>query len=196
MHTNLIMSNNLTDKLNHILPLITSKEFLEGKGLGNEIAFYIFDYPPEEETKIREHIQFLVDKMQSQHKLKVLYINLFKFVIEYLDERKILKDAFEYESTKGTDGLMKALKAPLKAENLVNFMQKHFQPSEYDVVFMSGVGNVFPLVRSHTLLSNLQSVMDKTPLVLFYPGKYDGQTLKLFGKLKSKNYYRAFRLIP
>ena len=40
------MTDGLTDRLNQILPIITSDAFLRGKGLGNEIAFYIFDYPP------------------------------------------------------------------------------------------------------------------------------------------------------
>jgi Domain of unknown function (DUF1788) len=45
------------------------------------------------------------------------------------------------------------------------------------------------------LLNNLQPVMGNTPLLLFYPGRYDGQSLRLFGKLKNNNYYRAFKRI-
>ena len=65
------------------------------------------------------------------------------------------------------------------------------------------------MMRTSSLLSNLHRVMGGTPLVLFYPGRYDQMTLKLFGKLglsasyegagkarKSEHYYRAFRLVP
>jgi hypothetical protein len=38
--------------------------------------------------------------------------------------------------------------------------------------------------------------MGQTPLVMFYPGRYDGQSLRLFGKLKNNHYYRAFKLVP
>ena len=80
------------------------------------------------------------------------------------------------------------------------------KPEEHDLVFISGVGSAYPLLRSHTLLNNLHSIMGKTPLVMFYPGSYDQKTLRLFGKSglvggthedrkKSANYYRAFRLI-
>jgi hypothetical protein len=69
------------------------------------------------------------------------------------------------------------------------------KPEQYDLVIVSGVGSVWPLLRSHTLLNNLQPVMGKTPLVMFYPGRYDGQSLRLFGKIKSNNYYRAFKLV-
>jgi len=95
------MNTKLTDRLNQILPLITSKEFIEGKGLGNEIAFYIFDYPPEEELQIREHIQFLVEKVSTQYKLQILHINLFEFIISYLKERNIFENSLEYEKSKG-----------------------------------------------------------------------------------------------
>ena len=60
------MSDPLTERLNQILPKITSDAFLSGKGLGNEIAFYIFDYPPEAELRIREHIAFLLDHIPKQ----------------------------------------------------------------------------------------------------------------------------------
>ena len=70
------------------------------------------------------------------------------------------------------------------------------KPEQHDLVIVSGVGSVWPLLRSHTLLNNLQPVMGKTPLVMFYPGRYDGQSLRLFGKIKSNNYYRAFKLVP
>jgi hypothetical protein len=52
------MSDPLTDRLNQILPNLTSDDILQGKGLGNEIAFYIFDYPPEAELRIRVHLAF------------------------------------------------------------------------------------------------------------------------------------------
>jgi hypothetical protein len=38
--------------------------------------------------------------------------------------------------------------------------------------------------------------MAKTPLILFYPGEYSGRDLHPFGMIDSKNYYRAFKLVP
>lgn len=188
--------NNLTERLNKILDKITKKDFLNCKGLGNEIAFYIFDYPPENELQIREHIQFLKDRIRKQHTdIKVLHINLFQFIIGHLKERKILEKSFSLEQKKGTSELLKALKAPLKAENLVTLIRDTMQPQDYDLVLMDGIGSIWPLVRAHSLLNNLQPIMGNTPLVLYYPGNYDGQVLKLFGKVDSNNYYRAFRLV-
>ena len=70
------------------------------------------------------------------------------------------------------------------------------KPEEHDLIIASGAGLVWPLLRTHSLLNNLQPVMGNTPLLLFYPGRYDGQSLRLFGKLKNNNYYRAFKLVP
>jgi hypothetical protein len=189
------MTISLDEKLNQTLARITSKEFLESKGLGNEIAFYIFDYPPEEELKIREQIVFLLKELKNHHNLSVLHINLFELMVEYLKDRKIFDKSIDLEVKQGSCELEKALKAPLKMENFVRFLQSKHSPATFDMVFISGVGNAYPLIRSHALLNNLQTVMEDTPMILFYPGVYDRQTLKLFGKLESNNYYRAFQLI-
>lgn len=189
------MTDSLTQRLNEILSKITSTEFLGGKGLGNEIAFYIFDYPPEAEIRIREHILFLIAHIPKKRPgLKVKHINLFDLVIDHLEDRNLLEKSIQMQKNKGDTAIQKALAGVLKTEKLVQIFGKVTQPEEQDLVLVSGVGNVWPLVRSHNLLNNLQTVMGRTPLVMFYPGRYDGQTLRLFGKVKSNNYYRAFRL--
>ena len=98
---------------------------------------------------------------------------------------------------KGDEALKKAKPSgPLHESKLGILFAEVARPDQNDLVIVSGVGGVWPLLRSHSLLNNLQSVMGQTPLVMFYPGRYDGQSLRLFGKLKNNNYYRAFRLVP
>ena len=63
------------------------------------------------------------------------------------------------------------------------------------VIFITGIGKCYPILRSHTVLNNLHQVIDDIPVVLFYPGKYNGQELVLFGEKKDDNYYRAFKLV-
>ena len=190
------MSDKFTDRLNEIIPKITSEDFIKCKGLGNEIAFYIFDYPPDQELKVREHIIFMLKWIKAHTKLDVINVNLFELVVEHLKDRKLFDRSIECEQNKGSVELERALAAPLKPENLIKLFNEKINPTKYDLVFISGVGNAWPIVRSHSLLNNLQPIMIDTPLVLFYPGCYDGQIIKLFGKLKSKPYYRAFRLVP
>lgn len=191
------MTDSLTQRLNEILTRITTNEFLSGKGLGNEVPFYIFDYPPEEELRIREHIQFLLVHIPKRKPgLQAKHVNLFDLVIDDLKQRNLLERAFKMQKEKGDDALKKALCSPLRSERLVQIFAEATQPQDKDLVLLSGIGSVWPLVRAHNLLNNLQVVMGQTPLVMFYPGRYDGQVLRLFGKIESVNYYRAFKLIP
>ncbi len=191
------MNDYLTERLNKILPRIISDDFLRGRGIGNEIAFYIFDYPPEDELRVREHIHFLLDHIPKQRpELRVKHINLFDFILDYLKSRNLLEKALKMQREKGDETLKEALKGPLHENKLATIFVEVAQPQQNDLVLLSGVGNVWPLLRSHTLLNNLHPIMGNTPLVMFYPGRYDGQSLRLFGKLKSNNYYRAFKLIP
>ena len=104
------MSDALSDRLNQVLHRITSDEFLAGKGLGNEIAFFIFDYPPEEELRIREHVGLLLAHI-PKHKpgLRVKHINLFDLVIDHLKERNLLDRCLQMQKEKGDEALVKAL---------------------------------------------------------------------------------------
>jgi hypothetical protein len=191
------MSDPLNERLNKILLRVTSNDFLSGSGIGNEIAFYIFDYPPEDELRVRDFLRTLLDHIPKQkHGLRVKHIDLFDFVIEYLKNRNLLDKAIQMQRGKGNESLKKALAGPLHETKLSSVFAEVAKPDQHDLVILSGVGSVWPLLRSHTLLNNLQPVMGKTPLVMFYPGRYDGQSLRLFGKLKNTNYYRAFKLIP
>ena len=201
------MSNPLTRRLNQILPKLTSNDFLTARGIGNEIAFYIFDYAPEDELRVREHIRFLLDHLPKKKPgLRVAHVNLFDFLIHYLKERNLLEKSFRLQREKGNDALLKALKGILHEEKIAQRFAGIAKPAEHNLVLISGIGSAYPLLRSHTLLSNLHAIMGQTPLVMFYPGRYDTQTLRLFGKSglaggsaeerkKKTNYYRAFRLI-
>jgi hypothetical protein len=191
------MSRGLTERLNDILPTVVSDAFLSGTGLGNEIAFHIFDYPPEEELRIREHIQFLLTHAPKQRReLDLAHIDLFDLVTGYLEDRNLLDKVFKMQREKGDVYTRGKLAPLLHPDKLRDRFVKLVKPESYDLVLVSGVGSVYPLLRAHSLLNNLHPVMGQTPLVLFYPGSYDGKSLRLFNKLKSRNYYRAFRLAP
>src|SRR5437868_10790723 len=102
------MINVLTDRLNKILPKLVSDDFLSGSGIGNEIAFYIFDYPPEDELRVRDHVRFLLEHIPMQRPgLRVKHVNLFDFVLDYLKSRNLLEKAVKMQREKGDDALKK-----------------------------------------------------------------------------------------
>ncbi len=190
------MSDDFTERLNKVLDRLLSKELLGNEGLGNEIGFYIFDYPPEEELRLREYLETVQTQLTKRKPdLRFVHINLFKLLIDYLTDRKLLDRAYQLQQTKGDAELLKALKGPLQEIKIAEYFVQAAKPSENDLVLVSGVGSAWPMLRSHTLLNCLHAYMEDTPLVLFYPGKYSGQSLRLFGKLPESNYYRAFSLV-
>jgi hypothetical protein len=184
------------NRLNKIIDRITSDELLSNTGLGNEIGFYIFDYSPEYELEVRDHIRFILRQLpKKKPDLKFSHINLFELIINYLKKRRLLDRALKIQKDEGNQKMMKALKGPLGADKIAKAFIEEAQPNDNDLVLISGVGSAYPLLRSHNLLNNLHSLMADTPLVMFYPGIYTGQGLRLFGRLKETNYYRAFQLV-
>ena len=191
------MSVPLNERLNAILPKVISDAFLSGGGIGNEIAFYIFDYSPEDELRVRDYVRTLLEHIPKQrHDLRVTHVDLFDFVMDYLARRTLLDKALQMQREQGDQALKRALAGPLHESKLSSVFAQIARPDQHDLVIVSGVGRAWPLVRAHTLLNSLQRVMDQTPLIMFYPGRYDGQSLRLFGKIKSHYYYRAFKLVP
>jgi hypothetical protein len=190
------MKTDFNARLDKILDRVTSDDFLQGKGLGNEIPFYAFDYPPERELEVRGHIVFLLAQIPKRRPdLRFVHVNLFDLIIRHLKERGFYEKSLELQKKKGDEALLKALAAPLDAGKLANVFADEARPAEQDLVLVSGVGSAYPLLRTHNLLNNLHHCMGSTPLVLFYPGVYDGQSLRLFGLLPDRPYYRAFRLV-
>ena len=187
---------SLKKRMDKIIDRLTSDELLSNTGLGNEIGFYIFDYPPEYEMEMRDHIRFILRQLpKKKPDLKFKHINLFDLIISYLKKRKLLDRVLKIQKQKGNQEVMKALKGPLGADKIAKFFVDEAKPQSHDLVLVSGVGSAYPLLRSHNLLNNLHPLMGDTPMVMFFPGVYTGQGLILFGKLKEKNYYRAFQLI-
>jgi hypothetical protein len=186
------------ERLDEILPIITDKRFRENKGLGNEIGYYIFDYDPEHEIIVREHIKFLKQKVNNDGMdFSIREIDLYEIMIEILAEKGYLKKVFEMEKKKGTDAILKPIKNTLrltqKNDLVVEYIRERVQ--ENDIVFLTGVGKIWPIIRSHTILNVLHSVIDHVPLIMFYPGTYSGQDLNLFDEISDQNYYRAFKLV-
>jgi hypothetical protein len=184
-------------RLNQILPKLTSPELLQNIGLGNEIGFYIFDYPPERELQLREFVAFICEQLQKKYaQISFSHINLFDLIIAYLQERNLLQRVLKVNRDKGDQAALSALKSPLDHPKVAKFFVQQADPANQDLILVSGVGSAFPMLRSHNLLQNLHPLLGSTPLVMFYPGVYSGQDLRLFGRLKQRHYYRAFQLVP
>lgn len=183
----------LNARLDQIIPKIQEEKFIEGRGLGNEISFYVFDYEPEGELAIRDYIKHIKKEFSFEgSNRRIIEIDLYKILLDIAKKRRVFDRIFNIEEKQGKDTLVTAM-TPFATPDIFS-KEIQEQMGDHNVVFLTGVGKVYPFVRSHEILNNLQEVLNKTPVILFFPGLYDGQSLQLFGKLKA-NYYRAFRLV-
>lgn len=177
---------------------IGKTSFLNGKGLGNEVSYYVFDYDPKDEILVREYIDKLIKKDKEfgdGYKLKVY--DVYDLMIDLLESEGYLEDCFEMEKNDGMNYLVESVNDLLRMSDNNDYFTEYVEENtpEKAIVFLIGVGKIFPFVRSHKILNNLHQSFNKAPVVMFYPGKYDGQSLELFGEFKDDNYYRAFSLI-
>lgn len=191
---------SLSSRLDKILPKIESEDFLKNQGLGNEIGFYVFDYPAESELEVREHIKFMTDKLVKRGR-NFASINLFEAIIELLDSRNLTERAFKVQKERGDDALFNALKGPLEQNRVAEFIASKIdlgspEKEQTEFILIHGLGSAWPIIRGHGLLNALHAKVGNIPTVLFYPGEYDGTALKPFGRIESNNYYRAFKLVP
>lgn len=191
---------NIDERLNKIEKIITDKDFRENKGLGNEVGYYVFDYKPNEELDIRDYILYLKNKVNNGNKgFKIIEFDLYEMMIEILSDEGCLENCFEIEQEDGFIEMAEAIVETLGLDetndlNLIISRIMKNTPDEGVVVLLTGIGKCYPIIRSHNILNNLHQVLDKVPVVLFFPGKYSGQDLQVFGSVKDGNYYRAFRL--
>jgi hypothetical protein len=128
--------------------------------------------------------------------LRTASVNLLQLVTELLADRNLLEKAIEMQSGKGDDSTLAALRSVLKEDKLAQKIATQHDVANLDLLIITGVGAVYPMLRTHTLLSALHPIMGNTPLLMFFPGRYDGHSLRLFNTLAEDHYYRAFRLVP
>lgn len=188
---------DIYERIDEILPKILEPNFRENKGLGNEVGFYVFDYNPEHELLVRDRVKFIKEKAKNLYGINIIEFDLYEIIIELLNSKGYLEKNFKMEEKKGSEFILnatkKALRLTLDNDLIVKYIEERLDGN--DIVFLTGIGKAWPIIRSHTILNNLHRIVEDQPLVMFFPGNYDGGTLMLFNYLKDDNYYRAFQLI-
>jgi hypothetical protein len=189
----------LGEQFQHLLDLISSERFLKMQGLGNEVPFFICPFKPKDAVEMERIQRQLVNKL-SQKGVQALNINLYDLMVEILKEGGDWDWYLENEEGMSKQDLKEDLQGILDArEALVPAIARKMQAETFDVMFLSGVGEVYPYIRSHNVLNNLQSTAKHKPTVMFFPGEYthsleQGASLDLFGRLHDDKYYRAFNI--
>lgn len=188
------------DRAEHLYHVITSRRFLTKQGLGNEVPFFICPFQADEGLTIVEDRRDLVTRIRHAG-THVLDLNLYDLALDILKERGILEQVLEAEADSEKAEIKELLQGVLDPQgHLIPKIAEAIDATPHDVIFLSGVGEVYPYIRSHNVLNNLQSTAKEAPTVLFFPGSYThamatGASLELFGRLHDDKYYRAFNIL-
>lgn len=193
------MSLSIQEHLDKLDETIQKEDFLLNRGLGNEVGYYIFDYDPKDELIVRDHMKEVSGisvGVEKDYEVKVF--NLYKIMLEYLEQRNFTEKAIKMEEKRGMQKLVESIGRLLKMdqaeEENVFFEHVNANTPEKSVVFLTGIGDLYPLIRAHSILNKMHQVFDRVPVVMMYPGEYDKLSLTILNTNKDDNYYRAFRI--
>ncbi|WP_127848554.1 DUF1788 domain-containing protein [Lacticaseibacillus hulanensis] len=190
--------DKLTEDFAKLRDKIKSPSFQANEGLSNEVGYYIFSYDPSQEMRVREEINNLIQTLPPMlNGASIQVFDLFKIMMSIVDEFGYRKQFEEFEKQYGMTFVIEQMERLLRmnseSNRIVEYIQQHLRPGKI-IIFLTGVGAVFPLVRAHKVLNTMNQIIDEGPVVMFYPGNYDSVRLEMFGELKDDNYYRAFSL--
>lgn len=188
----------IEERLDRLEEKIQSEDFRNNTGLGNEVGYYVFDYDPSQELIVRQRIRKLQEtNTEKKFGYELVVFDLYELMLKLIQEDGQYDDLKALEEEEGTDYVFTAIQQELNFEDenslMIQYIMKH-TPDD-SVVFLAGVGKCYPILRSHKILNNLHQRMDHCPVVMFFPGVYNGNSLRIFGEVKDDNYYRAFPLV-
>jgi hypothetical protein len=185
----------------HLLSVLSGNRFLRMEGLSNEVPFFIYPYDPADALEVAQAKKRIKNKLAVEHGINVREVNLYDLSVEILKERGVWERVLELERDQDKEDFREALQGMLDPQiHIAPAIRSRIEGDEFDILFLTGIGEVFPYIRSHNVLNNLQSVVTGKPMLMYFPGRYEqsdvlGSSLVLFGKLKDDQYYRAKNIL-
>lgn len=192
-----MLERNLSERFVELEDRMISVEQLTKYGTANDMKFYIFDYNPQDEMAIRKEVV----KLKTANS-NIIEFDLYEMILDIIDEQGYTEDVIAAEKEYDKEHLLSEIFQPILSveEDNNEFLEK-FKVVEDDgtkIILLTGVGKSYPIIRSHSILNNLQNIFKRNPVVMMYPGRYETKktmTLRLFERLDDDNYYRAFPLV-
>ncbi|MDQ0156524.1 BREX protein BrxB domain-containing protein [Robertmurraya andreesenii] len=175
------------ERLKQMERRINEEGFTTPTGIGSEIPHFVFDYPAEDELIVRTYVEGVLKRTS----LNIKEINLFLFLLSLFEDD--IEELIEISEEEGYSELVHALQTVLEDQDVVveAFVD---QVNDAEIVFITGVGNAHPLLRSSQLLKKLSNHAFRKPIILFYPGYFTGLELRLFGILQNEDQYQLSRI--
>ena len=192
---------DLTEQEEHLFSVLSGKRFLRMEGLGNEVPFFIYPYKPEDALRVDQAKKRIKNKLATERGINVREVNLYDLSIDILKKRGVWERVLETEPGEDKGDFRDLLQGMLDPElHIAPAIRSKIEDGNFDIFFLAGIGEVFPYIRSHNVLNNLQSIVTGKPMLMFFPGRYEqsetlGSSLVLFGKLHDDQYYRAKNIL-
>lgn len=165
-----------------------------GQNLGGELPLFIQQIPVSKQSELKYQANRLVSRLAKQGK-KAIVIDLFCLSIKILDEEGVLQTLLEEEKELDSDTILSTLDSILDIKEVViPRINNIIKDNELDFVLITGVGRVYPFLRSHSILNNIEGIANRCNIILFFPGNYNNLQLSLFGIISDENYYRGHNL--
>jgi hypothetical protein len=181
-------------KFQHIHDVLSSHSFLKMDALNGEIPFWIAPYEISTQDLVEQEIKNLTVKLDNAG-IKTLLVDLFELSCKLIDENIGVNEMFDLELEMDKSDFKDAIQSTINIhERFIPAIVEKVTSVNPNILLIKGVSAVYPFIRSHTVLNNLQSAVKNIPTVMFFSGSYTGQSLNLFGTLKDDNYYRAFNI--
>lgn len=182
----------IKQRLDQLRERIQDPDLLEGRGVSNEVNIRMFCYEPKDEMIVQEfERQIMSDPTLGCH---LIVRNLYDIFLSLCEDLDILDSIPEMEENEGSDFLLEQIRSAIGPADFVPKLQ-YGEYQSGDILMLTGVGDVFPFMRVHSLLGAMQPFFPRVPILVMYPGSYDHHQTRLFNRLKPNNYYRAFSLI-
>ena len=192
---------DLTRQEEHLFSVLSGKRFLQMEGLSNEVPFFIYPYDPEDALKVAQAKKRIKNKLATERGISVREVNLYDLSVDILKERGVWERVLALEPAQDKDDFRELLQGMLDPQlHIAPAIRLKIEDGDFDIFFLTGIGEVFPYIRAHNVLNNLQSVVTGMPMLMFFPGRYEqsetlGSSLVLFGRLKDDQYYRAKNIL-
>lgn len=196
----MVIPKTLPEQEEHLFAVLSGRRFLRMEGLSNEVPFFIYPYPPENALPVAAAKKRVKNRLAGAG-VTVFEINLYDLSVELLKERNVWGRVLAIEPDQDKDDFREMLQGMLDPQlHIAPAIRDRLAQQDFDIFFLTGIGEVFPYIRSHNVLNNLQSVVTGKPMLMFFPGSYEqsdalGSSLVLFGRLKDDQYYRAKNIL-
>lgn len=176
----------------HIYQKLTAPDF--GQNLGGELPLYIQPFPTKQQSAIPQQVEHLMKRLEKKG-IASIDINLYDLCTDILQEEGILDAILQDEQEINQEDLVSTLDSVLDIKSvIIPRIQNLIVEQQPKFAFIHAIGRVYPFLRSHGILNNIDELTADCNLVFFFPGEYDNLQLKLFGKISDENYYRGQNL--